>query len=82
MCSSDLFPSHDRVGEIMKDKSMQYLARFNYLMRQLERLTSYSKLLDEFEEKYMSLKDYDFSLNKLNRELQLQVNQLERELDK
>lgn len=65
----------------MKDKSAQYLARFNYLMRKLERLTGYSMLLDEFEEKYMSLKDYDVSLNKLNRELQGQVNQLEKELE-
>lgn len=38
-------------------------------------------LLDEFEEKYMSLKDYDISLNRLNRELQGQVNQLEKELE-
>ena len=60
--------------------SAQYLKRFNYLMQKLEKLTGYSMLLDEYENKYIDLPDYEQSLNRLNRKLQCEINQLERDL--
>lgn len=56
------------------------LKRFNYLMRKIERLTGESDLLNEFEQKYMDLKDYEGSLRILNIELNDQIMQLERDL--
>lgn len=50
-------------------------------MKKLERLTGYSDLLDEFEQEYMYLKDYEESLKKLNRKLHGQIIQLEKDLE-
>lgn len=55
------------------------LKRFNQLMRTLERLTGLSMLVEEFEQKYMDLKDYDRSLTRLINELSGQIDQLEME---
>jgi len=52
------------------------LNTFNKLMLQLERLTGESMLLNEFEQAYMDLPDYDRSLRILVSDLAAQIDQL------